>query len=133
MHYRYLIIIDPQKFVRVFGDKFSSVTGSGQHSILLLQSNQTRLFSITDAKYTIRNLNSEAGYDGKHSNHLKFLNERHVGHMMLFFNACTYIIEIYEIEKSPRLKNRYGNLQSCDNYKEVMISTNLYEVFNIVF
>ena len=44
--------IDPKKIVRVFGDKFSSVTGSGQMSLdtpSSAEGAQTSLFSITDA------------------------------------------------------------------------------------
>ena len=77
-------IIEPQKIVKAFGDKFSSVTGSWQQSLSTPSSTsgtQTSLFSITDVKYPVRNLKSGTGHDGIHSNHLKFLNERHVGHI----------------------------------------------------
>ena len=45
--------------MRVFGDKFSSVTGSGEQSLdtpSSTKSTQTSLFSVTDVNYAIKNL-----------------------------------------------------------------------------
>ena len=81
----------------------------------------------------VRRLNVGIGFDGLHSNHLKFLDAYSVEFIVNLFNAClAHQFVPPEMLKGiirPIVKNKLGDLKSSANYREVMVSSNMFKIF----
>jgi len=129
-------INDPVLIANIFKNKFSSITGNSDStlhnnvSLNYLSCNKT--ISVNDVYESIKRLNCGIGHDGIHSNHLKFLNKTNLDYIVQFFNICFSYSYIPCIMLSgiinPRIKNKFGNIHSSENYREIMISSNLYKL-----
>ena len=77
-------------------------------------------------------LNDCIGFDGIHSNHLKFASPMMFHFFSKFFNSCFIHNHVpYNMLSGvirPIVKNSAGNLGSSDNYREVMIFSNFYKL-----
>ena len=90
---------------------------------------------LTDkqVKSVIQRLKIGLGFDGIHSNHFKFCSNIMIFYFTKFFNAC--IIHNYIPEKmlkgviTPRLKNKLNDVEDSNNYMEVMVSSNIFKLF----
>ena len=74
--------------------------------------------------------------DGVHANHLKYLPANLIKIVTQFFNACIIHnhlpIAMLNGYINPRLKDKNGDLTSSNNYREIMISNNMFKVFEYV-
>ena len=91
-------------------------------------------FTVNVLCEAIDKLNVGIGHDRVHSNHLKFMSFKMISIMCDLFNSC--LIHNY-VPKCmvagvirPCIKNKIGNvLDSKQLYREIMISSNMYKVF----
>lgn len=130
-----------QDIAQLFANKFRSITDAslvvdtfdgGETSA----NNTVNVTNITsnDVKNAIGNLNVGIGFDGIHSNHLKFLDNNVIRILTRFFNSCLAHSHIpkamLEGVIRPCIKDRYGKHDKSDNYREIMISSNFLKVFD---
>ena len=126
----------PIEIAKIFKNKFSSVTGghiSGSISKPYVNHTKSQeFFTEKELNIAVQKLNAGSGNDGIHCNHIKFLDSRCIKYILMFFNACTvssYIPEkMLRGEITPRPKDKFGNIQSSENYREVMNSTNFFKI-----
>ena len=126
----------PIEIAKIFKNKFSSVTGghiSGSISKPYVNHTKSQeFFTEKELNIAVQKLNAGLGNDGIHSNHIKFLDSRCIKYILMVFNACTassYIPEkMLRGEITPRPKDKFGNIQSSENYREVMNSTNFFKI-----
>ena len=101
-------------------------------SILSNQVYKKELFSLSQITEAINPINTGIGIDGVHSNHLKFLPTNCIRLLVKFFNACIIHNDIsgamLEGYSKPSIKGKTGDIQNSDNYREVMISNNLFKM-----
>ena len=130
----------------VFYEKFSSISGkcvSSPNSLRPINNHRTfsnlsnrvnrkELFSLSQITEAIKLINTGIGIDGVHSNHLKYLPTNCIRLLVKFFNACIIHNHIpaamLEGYIKPSIKDKTGDIQTSDNYREVMISNNLFKV-----
>ena len=81
----------------------------------------------------VRRLNVGIGFDGIHSNHPKILDAHSVEFIVNLFNACLahqfVPTEMLKGVIRSIVKNKLGDLKSSDNYKEVIVSSNMFKIF----
>ena len=126
---------DSSRIATLFRDKFASITGrsDGFQSNTLPPQNSTytNFFSLEETISAVKLLKHSIGYDGLHSNHLKFLDRKNANYVKFLFNACVsfgYIpAAMLEGVVKPIVKNKFGDCSSSDNYREIMISSCLYK------
>lgn len=122
----------------LFYNKFSAISGNEDNGYKLnyrYSGNNVLVnkFSMNVVKSAIGNLNTGIGFDCIHSNHLKFLSSCNIMFLTMFFNSC--LIHNYVPKKMlegvirPIPKDRLGNMRSSVNYREVMVSSNIFKVF----
>ena len=128
---------------RVFREKFSAISGHNDSperqygditdpATLAVE----QLFSNSQISVAINKIKTGIGVDGVHSNHLKYLPANLIKIVTQFFNACIIHnhlpIVMLNGYINPRLKDKNGDLNSSDNYREIMISNNMFKVFEYV-
>ena len=120
----------------LFAKKFSSVTGGNAPNFEIfscLGARPVTYFRLADVKQAINKLKVGLGFDGIHSNHLKYLDNRVMRILAEFFNACLHHSYLPSAMLrgfvTPRVKNKLGNLQDSNNYREIMRSSNIFKVF----
>ena len=68
-----------------------------------------------------------------HSNHLKFLPLQSVKFLVKFYNSCIihkhFPAAMLEGYIRPQIKDKGGCLRGSENFREVMISNNIFKVF----
>ena len=119
-----------------FKVKFSVITG-GLYEEPTSRANYSmqeykNLLGIDDVHSAVSRLGTGIGHDGLHSNHLKYLSKSNLEFIKMFLNTCisnafipdSMLIGIVK----PLPKNKFGDAQNSENYREIMISTNLYKV-----
>lgn len=81
----------------------------------------------------LSSLKCGVGWDSIHSNHLKFAPPAVIGFLSKFFSSAIAHRHLPEDmlmgEIRPIIKNKFGNLNSSDNYRPIMISSNLLKLF----
>ena len=81
----------------------------------------------------VRRLNVGTGFDGLHSSHLKFLDTYSVELIVNPFKACLFHQFVPPAMLNgvirPIVKNKLCDLKSSDNYREVMVSPNMFKIF----
>jgi hypothetical protein len=81
----------------------------------------------------IKSLNTCIGFDNLHSNHFKFAVTGVENFLSNFFNAIIthsfFPKEMLEGEIRPLVKDHKGDLSSSDNYRPVMISSNIFKIY----
>ena len=128
---------------RVFREKFSAISGHNdsperQYGDITDPATLTveQLFSNSQISGAINQIKTGIGVDGVHSNHLKYLPANLIKIVTQFFNACIIHnhlpIAMLNGYINPRLKDKNGDLSSSDNYREIMISNNMFKVFEYV-
>ena len=134
-------VVDGQKtdqdICKLFANKFSSVNGSGLQEFSLLTllngNSQNIKFKKSDLINAVKSLKVGIGFDRIHSNHLKFIDDRGVGVICRFFNMCLnngYLpTKMLEGVIRPCVKDKFGDISSSSNYREVMISSNVFKLF----
>jgi len=123
------------EIVNMFAGKFQAVTGTA-FAYEYSPAGNTNFNSVyienDNVKKSIESLNVGIGFDGIHSNHLKFLDETTIPFITELFNAClmhSYVPpELLQGVIVPRIKNKYGDKQDSKNYREVMNSSNLFKI-----
>ena len=89
-------------------------------------------FTERDVKDAIAQLKTGIGFDGVHSNHLKFASEYAVSILTMFLNSCLFHnyfpSNLLEGVINPILKNKLGDKCASSNYREVMIFSNIFKV-----
>ena len=126
----------------MFHDKISAVTGVSVNSQLDVVTefcpnvDFTNRFSSYCVKQAIKSLSTGVGYDGIHSNHLKFSSPAMIFIYAKLFNSCNIHNHVPSAMLAavinPLIKNRSANIRDSDNYREVMISSNFFKLFNIL-
>ena len=129
---------DKQLISEMFKNKFSQITGNASNQTqpdtrALLIDHRNNVVSMSVIKRAIIDLKCGIGFDGIHSNHLKKLNDFNLKYIKEFFNVCirfSYIpSKMLDGVVKPRIKNKFGDASSSDNYREVMISSCLLKLF----
>ena len=91
------------------------------------------LFSRDDVHSAIEHLKPVLGFDKIHTNHLKYassLFEKLIAMMFSSFVWHSYIsVNIIRGTINPRVKDRYGDISSSDNYRPVMSSSIFLKLF----
>ena len=68
-----------------------------------------------------------------HSNHLKFLPLQPVKFLVKFYNSCIihkhFPAAMLKGYIRPQIKDKGGGLRGSENFREVMISNNIFKVF----
>lgn len=125
---------------QLFYNKFSSISGNDDNSLIYeYRGNNRNLikFTVNDVKTAITSLKTGVGFDGIHSNHLKFLSHNPLMFLTVLINSCiihNYIPgKVLEGVIRPIPKNRLGNLSDSSNYREIMVSSNLFKVIEYCF
>ena len=92
--------------------------------------------SVRKVNDAIANLSTGVGFDGVHSNHLKFSSPLMIFVFCTFFNSC--LIHNYIPSSmlagviNPIIKNKAGNVRDSRNFREIMISSNFFKVFEYI-
>ena len=91
----------------------------------------SNLFSLSQIQEAIKQINTGIGLNGVHSNHLKFLPLQSVKFLFKFYNSCTIPkhFPAAMIKGKGQIKDKGGDLRSSENFREVMISNNIFKVF----
>ena len=118
-----------KKSIAISGSNTNVTTPADIHSSISC----SLLFTSCQVSGAIKNIKTGIGIDGVHSNHLKFLPENMIRCLTKFYNSCIIhkhlpaaLLEGYI---TPRLKDNNGMLGSSENYREILISTNLFNNF----
>ena len=119
-----------QKFLPIFDNpncQSDFNQGSG------VSNNNNYYILPSDIKNGIDNLNVALGHDNIHSNHLKYCPVEFRSKLRDFFNCIishSYMpSDMLKGVVRPTVKNRFGNLNTSDNYRPVMASTNFLKLF----
>ena len=92
-------------------------------------------FLFDDIKSFIMKLKTGVGYDGVHSNHLKFLSDENLTYLTDFFNMCfmhQYVPrQMMKAVVRPLIKNKFGDANDSSNYREIMISSNMFKLLEL--
>ena len=90
------------------------------------------VFSIFDVQVAVGKLNTGLGFDGIHSNHLKFASTDILRILAQFFNCCLIHDHIpKQMLKgviTPTINDKIWDVHSSDNYKEIMNSPCLFKL-----
>ena len=85
---------------------------------------------VSDA---IASINDCLGLDGLHSNHFKLLGNEAFMYLSNLFNSFLnhnfITIDMLKGEIRPIIKDKMGNLKDSNNYRPVMISSNILKIF----
>ena len=131
-----------EEIVELFYRKFSAVTGSlnaeGDVDDDQFRPNVNFIerLSVRKVNDAIANLSTGLGFDGVHSNHLKFSSPLMIFVFCKFFNSC--LIHNYIPSSmlagviNPVIKNKAGNVRDSRNFWEIMISSNFFKVFEYI-
>ena len=128
---------ESKDIVNVFHDKFKAITGSldGELPVRATFSPNLLFRSRFMAKHVMSALSQlkvGIGYDGIHSNHLKFTSPVIVHYIARFINTCFIHNHFPENMLSgvirPVVKDKCGDIESSINYREVMISCNFFKL-----
>ena len=91
------------------------------------------LFSREDIHSAIKKLKPSIGFDGIHSNHLKlcsYLFQKLIADFFSCFLMHGYMsLDVLKGTINPTVKDKYGDLQSSDNYRPVMSSSVFLKLF----
>ena len=128
-----------QNIADLFYGKFSSIFGRSNFDALPHLSNSNLFNSrlptsvITNA---ITQLNTCLGFDGIHTNHLRYSSLLMKFFFRQFFNSC--FIHNHFPDKllsgviRPSVMDRSGNFKSSSNYREIMISSNFMKILEYI-
>ena len=123
--------------VKLFHDKFSSVTGKSNNAdrreVFSPNLDFTDRISSACVRRAIGKLNEGVGFDGLHSKFFKCASPLMISVLSQFFTSCIIHNHIpAEMLKGvivPSVKNKREDPSSINNYREVMISCNLFKIF----
>ena len=78
-------------------------------------------------------LKSGSDHEGLHSNHVKFLNDDNLRVVKMFLNYCLILgyfpKAMLNAVITPRIRNKYDDIKSSSNYREIMISSTFLKLF----
>lgn len=126
-------------FLNNFGQVFDNVEcqekpdGFDAFQRDLDNSERTLRISVNDISTSIHSLNTGIGFDGVHSNHLKYAPDSLKTFLSKLFSS--FLVHSYTPEKMlhgvirPLCKNKYGDQFCSNNYRPVMISSNMLKIF----
>ena len=125
-----------EKYFHILDDKdCQSKSVSFEKDILNVKTSVKGPFKIS--QQSIRDnvicLKTAIGYDNIHSNHLKYATDSCIRFIALLFNAMIQHVyfpsEFLRGEIRPVLKNKSGKINDSENYRPVMISSNILKLF----
>ena len=129
---------DDGQISELFKTKFSSITGStnGNHEEYSHSFNSqmqcSSLISKPSLESIVKNLKPALGFDGIHASHIKHLDSHNLFYVLKFLNIC--LTAAYVPRKMlrgvirPIPKDRFGDIGSSDNYREIMISSVMFKL-----
>ena len=139
-------IRDPKAIVEIFNNKYKSIFDDSNCQKTNLETddftrNNNSMYSKklnfhfypSMISKAIQSINDCLGCDGLHANHLKLLG--HDAHVFLsnFFNALLchgmFPLNMLKGEIRPIVKDKFGNLEDSNNFRPIMISSNLLKIF----
>ena len=89
--------------------------------------------SVADIKKSVDSLKTGLGFYGIHSNHFKYLSDFSLTKLRSFLKSCfihRFIpSDILKTVVRPVIKKKLGSRTDSTNYREIMISSNFYKVF----
>ena len=89
--------------------------------------------TATTVENNCMNLKEAIGFDNIHTNHLKFATGSCLNFITLLFNSMIrhahFPAEMLRGEIRPILKNKSGKINESENYRPVMISSNILKLF----
>ena len=126
--------------VEVFYNKFSSITGArneelgaDKDNIFSPNRNFVKRLTTRSVKDAIASLSTGIGFDGVQSNHLKLSSSLIIFVYSKFFNSSLIHNHIPNSMLTgvinPIIKNKAGNVKDSQNFREIMISSNFFKVF----
>ena len=131
-------LTNSNEIAMLFESKFKMVTGSTADGLtennynFCPNTSFSKRFNSNQIKRALSQLNDGIGFDGIHSNHLKYTSPV-ISHILSrFINSC--FIHNHFPDKMlaavirPLVKDKSGNVKNSDNYREVMISTNFFKL-----
>ena len=134
---------DSSKIASLFSDKFKQIFDDHDSQVKpynfdedlqkYIQEQKYAVISVKNVKSAIIDLKCGIGSDDIHSNHLKYgspsLNE-FIAHLFTAMINHSYIPEnMLSGEIRPIVKNKFGDIHSSENYRPVMLSSNLLKIF----
>lgn len=135
----------PLSIAQLFARKFSSISGQSDdtlpdnyynNDVFTPNLNFRVRVSCKQIKKAILKLKTGIGFDGIHSNHLKYSSDVVVNFVSMFYNSCFIHNHVprkmMEGVIRPTVKNKFGNCKDSTNYREIMISTNFLKLFEYV-
>ena len=133
---------EPKKIANLFAAKFMAITHNNENNSVFNpltadRSNEGLVFiNISELKNIISDMTISNGSDGIHTYHLRYANSEVLYLLSVFYNAClihSFIPSaMLEGVISPRIKNKFGDKNDSDNYREVMISSNLMKCLEYI-
>ena len=125
--------------VEVFYNKFSSIAGvrneelGADRAIFSPNRNFVKRLSTRSVKDAIASLSIGIDFNGVHSNHLKSSPSLIIFFYSKFFNSWSIHNHIPNSMltgvTNPIIKNKAGNVKDSQNFRDIMISSNLFKVF----
>ena len=112
----------PPKIAQKFADKFSAGQASStvhNYNLNVHPSNRIK-FTERDVKDAIAQLKTGIGFDGVHSNHLKFASEYTVSILTMFLNSCLFHNYFPSNLLEGVINPILGDKCASSNYREVM-------------
>ena len=118
----------------LFATKFSQVNGRrscvSEDNFVPSCVPIVREFLAKDIKDAVINLKDGCGGDGLHAKHWKYLDNNNLLYLKHFYHAClihSYILQsVLQGVFKPRIKNKFGDKNDSKNYREEMVSSNIY-------
>ena len=121
----------------MFKDKFTAISGSTSAPLSFAEhcdSDECVVppLSCSNVRDAIAKTNTGVGIDGVHSNHLKFLSVYATRFLTKFLNSCilhNYVPrDMIKRYIKPSVKNSMGDITDSNNYREIMISNNMFKL-----
>ena len=124
----------------LFAGKFSAVTAANSQGAVPCPFEPNVSFSArihcSKVSKAVNLLKTGVGFDGIHTNHLKYSSKLLIFFLTRFINSC-FIHNYFPSPLmsgviTPLLKNKTGSVNCSDNYREVMISSNFFKVIEYI-
>ena len=137
-------IDDTETIAKLFSDKYKKIfdlhrKNESEAEIMYINSNYEYnditkfLFSRDDVHSAIQQLKPVLGFDKIHTNHIKYassLFEKLIAMMFSSFILHSFIsMDIIKGTINPRIKDRFGDITSSENYRPVMSSSVFLKLF----
>ena len=129
-----------ESIAELFAGKFSAVTAANSQGNVPYPFEPNVIFSArihcSKVSEAVNLLKTGVGFDGIHTNHLKFSSKLLIFILTRFINSCFihnyFLSPLLSGVITPLLKNRTGDVNCSDNYREIMILSFFFKLIEYI-